>query len=216
VSGQPIPNARVTVEGSGAATLSKANGDFVLDGVIPGTQTLDVRRLGYSPQEVAVEASSRQVAQVTVTMPDYVPTLETMRVTAAKESGLSQVGYLSRKKMGMGYYLDGDRLNTDGALRFNEVLRTVPGLRVQDDGTGTGNLVVTSTRDARGGCVNYVVDGSPWTSMEPGDIDQFVRPNEVAAVEVYNGPGTPAEFQRAGETSCTTIVIWTVRRVTKR
>lgn len=214
VSGQPIPNARVTVEGSGAATLTRQNGEFTLDGVIPGTQTLDVRRLGYSPQELSVEASSRQVAQVTVTMPDYVPTLETMRVTAKKESGLSDVGYLSRKKMGMGYYMDGEQLNNRGALRFNEVLRTVPGLRVSQD--NQGNLIVTSTRDARGGCVNYVVDGSPWQSIDPGDIDQFVRPDEVAAVEVYNGPGTPVQFQRAGQSDCATIVIWTVRRVTKR
>ena len=214
VSGQPIPNARVTVEGSGAATLTRQNGDFTLDGVVPGTQTLDVRRLGYSPQEIAVEASSRQVAQVTVTMPDYVPTLETMRVTAKKESGLSDVGYLSRKKMGMGYYLDGDQVNNRGALRFNEVLRTVPGLRVSQD--NQGNLIVTSSRDARGGCVNYVVDGSPWQSMDPGDIDQFVRPDEVAAVEVYNGPGTPPQFQRAGQSDCATIVIWTIRRVTRR
>lgn len=214
VSGQPIPNARVTVEGSGAATLTRQNGEFTLDGVVPGTQTLDVRRLGYSPQELSVEASSRQVAQVTVTMPDYVPTLETMRVTAKKESGLSDVGYLSRKKMGMGYYMDGEQLNNRGALRFNEVLRTVPGLRVSQD--NQGNLIVTSTRDARGGCVNYVVDGSPWQSMDPGDIDQFVRPDEVAAVEVYNGPGTPVQFQRAGQSDCATVVIWTVRRVTKR
>jgi hypothetical protein len=31
--------------------------------------------------------------------------------------------------------------------------------------------------------VNYVVDGAPWQTMSAGDIDQFVRPNEIVAVE---------------------------------
>jgi hypothetical protein len=51
--------------------------------------------------------------------------------------------------------------------------------------------------------------------MEPGDIDDFVKPHELAAIEVYSASNTPAEFQGRGG-SCTTIVAWTVRRLDRK
>ena len=56
--------------------------------------------------------------------------------------------------------------------------------------------------------MQYYVDGMPWQSAEPGDINNFVNGNEVVGVEVYAGPGTPAEYSR-GMQDCTTIVLWT-------
>jgi hypothetical protein len=47
--------------------------------------------------------------------------------------------------------------------------------------------------------------------MTPGDIDDFVRPDELRAVEIYNASTVPGQFQQAGMTKCATIVIWTVR-----
>ena len=49
--------------------------------------------------------------------------------------------------------------------------------------------------------------------MTPGDIDQFVRPDELVAVEVYHGSETPAEFTTPGQSGCATIVAWTVAHV---
>jgi hypothetical protein len=93
------------------------------------------------------------------------------------------------------------------------MLRTVPGLRVVPAGDGTN--VIQSSRDPTGGCVTFYVDGSPWQQMTPGDLDTFVRPEEVAALEVYNGATTPAQFQQAGNSGCTTVVIWTQRRINR-
>jgi hypothetical protein len=61
--------------------------------------------------------------------------------------------------------------------------------------------------------VNYVVDGSPWVSMSPGDIDGFLLPSNVGAIEVYHGSETPAEFQIPGQSGCATIVVWSKWRI---
>ena len=53
--GAPVANARVGLMGSSAATMTKANGEFVLDSLPAGTQALVVRQIGYSPTEVPVE-----------------------------------------------------------------------------------------------------------------------------------------------------------------
>ena len=212
--GQPISGARIGVQGTGAATLTRANGEFTLDSLPSGTQTLEVRQLGYAPQEVAVELSASQPATVAVNMNEYVPVLETMRVTAQRERGLSDVGFADRKRTGNGYYLDAEQIAQRQTTQFSDMMRTVPGIRVVP--AGNGQNVIQSSRNAMGGCVTFYVDGSPWQQQFPGDLDTFVRPEEVAAIEVYNGVTTPAQFQTAGQTGCSTIVIWTERRVNRK
>jgi hypothetical protein len=212
--GQPIGHARVELQNTGQATLTKANGDFELDSLPSGTQTLEVRQLGFSPTDVPVELSMARPEKVTVKMADYVPVLSTMRVTAQREKGLFDVGFNDRKKMGMGYYLDSDQLKMRQTNLFSDMLRTVPGIRVVPAGDGTN--VIQSSRDPSGGCVTFYVDGSPWQQMTPGDLDEFVRPDEVAALEVYNGATTPAQFQQPGQSGCTTVVIWTERRINRK
>ena len=213
--GQPIVGARVELQNSGAATKTRGNGDFTLDSLPSGTQTLEIRQLGFAPTEVAVELSAANPQSVTVKMGDYVPVLSEMRVTAQRERGLSDVGFADRKRTGMGYYLDSDQLKTRQTTQFSDMLRTVPGIRVQPSGNGSTN-VITSSRDPTGGCVTFYVDGSPWQQMTPGDLDTYVRPEEVAALEVYNGSTTPAQFQQAGMSGCTTLVIWTERRINRK
>ena len=212
--GQPIAHARVELQNTGQATLTRANGDFVLDSLPSGTQTLEVRQLGYSPTEVPVELSMGRPENVTVKMADYVPVLSEMRVVAQKEKGLLDVGFTDRKKSGMGYYLDADQLKMRQTNQFSDMLRTVPGIRVVPAGDGTN--VIQSSRDPTGGCVTFYVDGAPWQQMTPGDLDTFVRPEEVAALEVYNGSTTPAQFTQPGMSGCTTVVIWTQRRINRK
>lgn len=208
-SGQPISGARVQLDGTPRTAVTRQNGEFLLDSLPPGTQSVTVRHLGYAPVEEAVDLASAEPSSVTIRMSDYVPVLETVRVTAARERALDVVGYARRKRSGLGHYLEGDQINTH-ALHFSDVLRTVPGIRVQT--AGMGRQVVTSTRGVNG-CVMFWVDGTPWQSMEPGDIDDFVKPHELGAIEVYSPTNTPAEFQNPQSSSCTTVIGWTSRRL---
>lgn len=210
-AGKPLGGARVTVEGTGLTTLSRPNGTFVLDSLPSGTQTVEVRKLGYAATEVPVELAAARPANVSVTMDDFVATLATMRVEAERDKGLMKVGYLQRKQTGLGYYMDGDRINKN-ALTFSDAMRVVPGLHVVPVGDGHTYTIVSTRSPTGNGCVNFYVDGSYWQQMSPGDIDQFVRPEEITAVEVYSGSTAPPQFVPAGQTNCSTVVVWTVAR----
>lgn len=212
--GVPIANARVGLVGSGAAAMTRANGDFVLDSLPAGTQAIVVRQMGYSPTEVPVELSSRTPARVTVRLGDFVPELTPVEVVSRREEGLQKVGYLDRKRSSAGgTFLGPDELARRQAMQFTDLMRTVPGIRVN---SSNGQAMLTSTRSAQGnGCVIVWVDGGQWQQLNPGDLDTFVRPEEVAAVEVYNGTAVPAQFTTAGQ-SCSAIVVWTKTRVQRR
>jgi hypothetical protein len=205
--GQPVAGARVTVQGSGVIAVSRATGDFALDSLPAGTQSLEVRKLGYDATVRAVELRNGEPAAVRVTMSDYVPTLPTVRVEAGLNKGLADVGYLKRKQAGLGFYMDGADLRTT-AVRFSDAMRAAPGLNFVPATDGQ-NQVIKSSRDGLGGCVTFVVDGTMFKELTPGDIDSYVRPDELRAIEVYNPTTVPAQFQAVGRSECTTIVIWT-------
>lgn len=209
--GRPLEGARVQLQSGNSVAISKANGDFTLDSLPSGTQALEVRKLGYAATEVAVELSANEPAKTTVAMGEFVPVLDVVKVEAASNSGLAKVGYLARKRTGMGDYMDGNRINHQ-SMSFSDVMRTARGISVVPAGDGR-NYVIRDSRNAANGCVNFWVDNMRWTTMSPGDIDQFVRPDELVAVEVYHGSETPAEFSTPGQTGCATIVAWTVAHV---
>ncbi len=213
-NGAPVANARVGLMGSSAATMTKANGEFVLDSLPAGTQALVVRQIGYSPTEVPVELSSRRPARVTVKLGVLVPQLSPVEVVSRREEGLQKVGFLDRKRTSAGgYFITPEQLEQRKAIKFSDVLRTTPGIRVTES---NGQAMISSTRSAQGnGCVTVYVDGAPWQQLDPGDLDTFVQPNEVAAVEVYNGASIPPQFTTPGQ-SCAAVVVWTKTRVDAR
>lgn len=212
-AGAPVANARVDVSGTGNATLSREDGSFGFADLPSGTQALMVRQLGFEPVEVAVELSGKAPKQVTVTMSKPARVLDPVAVVAEKsKDGLDQVGFAQRKKNGFGYFMGPDEIQQRQATRMTDLFRTVPSLRIVPSGM---DYVVESARDAQGGCVNYVVDGAPYKSLFAGDVDRLMPPNDVAAIEVYTGSSTPAEFQTPGSSSCTTIVMWSRFKVKK-
>lgn len=213
-SGVPVANARVGLMGASAATMTKSNGEFVLDSLPAGTQALVVRQIGYAPTEVPVELSSRTPARVTVQLGVLVPELSPVEVISRREEGLQKVGFLDRKRTSAGgHFITQEELERRKPIKFSDVLRTTPGMRVTES---NGQAMITATRSAQGnGCVTVYVDGAPWQQLDPGDLDTFVQPNEVAAVEVYNGASIPPQFSTPGQ-SCAAVVVWTKTRVDSR
>jgi hypothetical protein len=162
-----------------------------------------------------VELSSREPAHVIVQMGAYVPTLAAVEVVSQRDQGLERVGFSGRKKSGTGgYFLTPEQIESRHAVQFTDLMTAVPGIRVEGS---MGHMSIASTRMAgRSGCVTIVVDGSKWQQLEPGDLDSFVQPTEVAAVEVYQpGASVPVEFTAAGQ-DCTTVVIWTKVNVLRK
>ncbi|HEU4993326.1 MAG TPA: carboxypeptidase regulatory-like domain-containing protein, partial [Gemmatimonadaceae bacterium] len=84
-AGQPLAGARVQIDGTSRVATTRPTGEFVLDSLPSGTQTVSARLLGYAPVEQAVDLSSSEASSVTLSMDVFVPVLETVRVSAQRE-----------------------------------------------------------------------------------------------------------------------------------
>ncbi|HZS58711.1 MAG TPA: carboxypeptidase regulatory-like domain-containing protein [Gemmatimonadaceae bacterium] len=205
-----LPNADVQVIGAASKTQTDSNGNFTLRNLPSGTQTLMVRKLAFAPQTQPVDLSSKATQTARVLMAMAPPTLAQVKVTATGAAkGLADVGFDRRKKMGLGHFLTRDQIEEKIPTYMTDIFTTMPGIHVD---YSSGQPVLTGSRGTTGsGCVNYVVDGTPYSEATPGDINDFMHPNEVEAVEVYSDVDTPAEYAKPGQ-SCETIVIWTKTR----
>ncbi len=211
-AGQPVVGARVDVLGTPGAALTRENGEFSLSELPSGTQTVVVRQIGFAPEEVAVELSTRAPQRVTVALTRAAQVLAPVTVTTnAADAGLEKVGFTQRKRSSGGYFITADDIAKRAPNLLTDVFRTVPSLRVVPSGNGS-DYAIENARNPVNGCVKYYVDGAPWEAIFGGDVDRLLPTWEIAAIEVYNGANTPMQFQAPGASNCASIVIWSKTR----
>jgi hypothetical protein len=206
----PDAVSRVEVEGTSIAAVTNAKGEFTLRNLPAGTRNIIARHLGYAVQSAPVDLNPREPQHVTIKLPKYVAMMDPVLVTARRNVALDRVGFNTRKKSAFGYFLDPDRIAQMHAFYVSDILRRVPGLRVESG--SHGEAVISSTRDLGSSCVDYWVDDVPFVELGPGDINSFVNGGEIVAAEVYQSGTAPAQYTRNGG-SCTTIVLWTRFRI---
>jgi hypothetical protein len=205
--------SRVELVGTDLVAMANQNGEFTMTNLPSGSQVLMARHLGYGAASVPVDLTSHERPSVTITLPKFVSIMDPVLVTARRNRSLDQLGFSNRRKQGTGRFLGPDQIEKIRPYRLNDILRRLPGMHIVH--TGTSERVETSRGVSNFGgtlCTQYFIDGMPWLSMEPGDINDFVGGPEVVAVEVYQSPHVPAEFTR-GSNDCLTIVLWTKFRV---
>ena len=207
--GRPLQGARVQLWGSDVQGSTGASGTFALSGLPSGTYALEVRAIGYAPKRVAVTLSNRRPNAVGVVLDERLNTLQSVVVQADRTKLQKDfTGFQERAKRGMGRFLNEEEIEKRNALALTDVFRTIPSLHVVPNGGGFGYAL-----QGRGGCAPDVFVDGVRVFDGATDLDQIVKPQDVAGVEVYNGAATvPAQFASVGAGGgCGVVVVWTKR-----
>jgi hypothetical protein len=194
----PLPETEVRVRGTRSTARSDASGRYSLTGLPAGTQVLEVRHVGYLLTEESVELRSGRTVSHDVRLQRIV-NLDSVRIVA-RRNRYSE--FEQHRKQGFGTFLNIDDIERRNPLRTSDLIRMMPGFRVNGDGI---DARVTSGRGAsiHGECaVNIVIDGMP------GQDINLVNPGEIGAIAAYReGQPVPMTYNRG----CGAIVIWTKR-----
>jgi len=170
-----------------------------------------VRLLSFSPKRFTVDLSPARESKLAAVLDTRANVLGEVKVVAKASSSIP--GFDQRAKRGMGTFITEDDIEKRQPILLTDVFRTVPGLNVAFDGN---NYTVQSARSGNINCpMQWYLDGSPYDNSDNG-IDQMLRPDDIAAVEVYKSASeVPVQYQ-GQNASCGTILVWTKRVAGKK
>jgi hypothetical protein len=216
VTGAPMAQAQIAVEGGAAIAVTGADGTFSLAGLPSGTTSAVVRKIGYSPALRTVHLRANQPQRLSVVLAAGVRALPTVTVTGTMDVALKKLGFNERRNMGVrsSFMLPAD-IEKKMARQFTDLIRNMNGFRVTDSGMGQMIEGTRGSGGAQSGCVNVYVDRVAFEQMSPGDLDSAFPVSMIGAIETYASANeTPAEFTMPGR-SCATIVVWTKMKLSK-
>ena len=189
---------------------SDVDGSFTLMAPGPGTYLIGVDRLGYRGKiDGAIELGEGGFLQVDfflvaapIEIEGIVAEAERRRVNAFLENQ----GFYRRKKAQAGWFMTPEEIAEEPLFDTADLIRTAPFVE-RVDRFGRGASIVMWGRGRYGRCTpSVMVDALP---LPPGvDINDFVLPEDVLALEVYRGVAQiPLEW--GGFESCGVILLWT-------
>ncbi|HEX5436261.1 MAG TPA: carboxypeptidase regulatory-like domain-containing protein [Gemmatimonadaceae bacterium] len=206
-SGKPLQGAQATVLGTTIGGTTDEQGVFHLDSLPSGTQTVEVRMIGYLPKRATVALRSTNSTKVGVVLAERVPVLEPVKVVGKKRNADWLHGFDKRMKQGFGHFITRKQIEERSPIEITDVFRGIPGVNVQWTGSDY-TLAMNRSVSLSGSCpINYVLDGM---SISVDNINNVIQPEDVQAIEVYQAGDEPVQF--SGPTAgCGTVVIWSRR-----
>jgi hypothetical protein len=207
--GKVLENVRARITDHRPARTN-GHGVFVLDSLAQGTQTLEVRALGYFPESRVVNVTAGAPPD-TIRLTSLKAMLDTVRVTAERVYDADVNGFEQRRRSGVGSYFSHEQIARRHPPDFINVIYGLPFVRVEFSDLG----VSLSMRSTMGRCSPAVfLDGIEQFLETESDLTFLVQPEDIAGVEIYtSGALTPAQFwSRAQSKGCGSIVVWTQAR----
>ena len=225
---EPVAGAHVFVVGGADSAVTSKAGDFTLRQLPSGTRILVIRAIGFEAQTMPVELTSRAPQHVNVQFSARtVRALPPGVITARYDSGLKRVGFAQREAAGMGTFWTADVIDSHKANEFHDLFGTFTGVTVDYNEQGRASLLASraagscigyatgangqptpTVGENCGPCLTYVIDGSPYDELEEGDMDTYIRPSEIGAIEIYLPSQVPHSLPGVIKPDCLNIVIW--------
>lgn len=206
-TGKAVSGARVDIPMAAVSMVTRTDGGFRFIGVPSGTQMLVARSISYSTAAQQIDVTPREPIDVTLTLGEKTATLDTVFVTARRNTTLDKNGFTARKRAGGGHFFTREEIDRRNPNAISDMLKGLPSVTVTNRVGGT----VLSGRRIIGGpppCTTVWVDGFEWASVMPGDLDMFINPDDVIGLEVYQAGEVPIKFRKF-DRGCLTLVIWT-------
>ena len=215
--GRPLVNAVARVLGSGSTVRTDSAGTFRITDAIAGTQTLEVRAVGFEPQRKSLLLYPGAAATVAMTAVRSTVRLDTVRVFAGRTIPPTVYRLEQRWRQGFGVIMDAETIQERTSSRISSVLYGIPGVRLGMQ-MGPGNSIWMRGSNGKECRPTIFLDGFPFSAVSSESpskgisfdltIDDLMLPADVAALEIYARPtSVPGEFFTGG--NCGAIVVWT-------
>lgn len=219
VSGAPIPNAQVVVEG-GRGGLTNSQGVLRIRQLPAAPVTVQVQFLGYAPATFSAPLESGRVTHFSVPLTVEAIPLAGVRAEVRAPRSRELREFYTRARTGTGQYITRAEIEERRPRDLSELFRLLPGVRLVSGPVGDKPVMEakTSAGTNRNGraqecAIQYFVDGTPYKPTLDGMIGVDIPLKDIEGIEIYRrGSGVPAKFHRMGN-NCGVILIWKKERI---
>jgi hypothetical protein len=219
--GRPLANAIVSIT-DGPQTRTNEGGEWSFANAPAGTRMIEVRALGYYPDRRHVHVLSG-AAPVHISLSTLEAVLDTVRIRSNRLATLDRTGFADRRHSAPGRYLTAAQIARRPAVFASDIFKTIPGIRLgyASDTLATDMAIAippdeVSLADRRilmrgisgDWCAPAIfLDGVHIHHFGADDLDGWLKPKDIAGIEIYSEATVPNEFQQ-GRSGCGSIVIW--------
>jgi hypothetical protein len=206
-AGAGLAGAEIGLLGSDKLhAITSDSGEFRITGLHPGAQTFSVRRIGYQAATFTamLKPGRTHRANFTLSVSAQALPLVSISDTVLKSHWLDQ--FERRRSTSRGTFFSRPEIVKKGARSGTDILRTVPGVRLQALRGGLGSQVIMTRGAGARPCLPAMfVHNVPYS----GSLDDFTA-DDIEAIEIYVGVSEiPAELDKNGRGICGAIVVWT-------
>lgn len=211
-SEDPIPSARVSVVRSSDGVsvwsgVSDEDGRFRTPAIPLGDYRLHVEAPPFVTLTEPVTLSEAGVVDLRVELVGVDYQLGPIVVVARRSTRLQREGFYDRQRQGLGSFVTRADIEATKPFRTSDLLRQIPGLRVQDVGGGRGGTQISMARDA--GCTPLIVVDRALAELGGplGGVNERFDPEDLEGIEIFGGASVPAEYTSI--TNCGVVMFWT-------
>ena len=209
-SGKALAGVEVTIVGTDLRGLTDDAGQLYMSGVPARKVTLHIRHVGFKETDLelfltpGVRTSTHAVLMAAVsTAPSLAKVVvHAKELVPARYAGTSRFDdFYRRMRDGNGTFLDRDFMDARSAERPEDILRSVPGIRIRYRGNTPWIDFIRCDQ------VEVYING--FRSHDGFRSFLEMNPREIEAMEVYRGVATvPPEFSPQPN-DCAAVVVWT-------
>ena len=226
-AGQPVSYANIIATGSQRRIAAGPDGAFRLAMDSSAKREIEVRRIGYQPVTVRLDAwpdTALRVVMVAATR-----TLSTITVAVERSASLAMRGFYERlndveRGINYGYFITPEEIERRKGSRPTDLMAGLPSIRVRRVRTGDPRFPGPLDRQGwevqgQGSCrMEVYIDGirlatpTKWKQQLDEShmfLDELVAMNTIAGIEVYpRSVQAPPKYQSMNGL-CGVILIWT-------
>lgn len=194
--------------------FTNEQGHFVLQAPAPGSFYVLADRLGYarSVDGILDLGPDGQISVDFFLRPQPI-VLDSLTVEAGRQRvvrRLESAGFYERQRSGFGHFVTPQQIEKRMPVTPRDLLRSVPGLWIVEDGFA-GQSLVMRRNDGATCSPQLYVDGSRIVSAGGGGIrlEDVVAVDDITAVEAYDG-GADTPLPWGGtQNGCGVLLVWT-------
>lgn len=212
----PIAAARARIDGSDRESGTAGDGGFVLDSLPAGTQSLEVRAIGYSPREIVVHLTDAMATTLDVVLERAVVLPAVVTRAAIIEQNLAIFEQHKRSSAG-GFFLKPVRLEGyPGVQPVRALVQGLPGVAVTNSrGLWVVSMQAPSTY-GRGPptrpCTPPIFVDGKRSTFTFDDVNTLIDADDIVGVEVYTREAQiPSVYSLDVNKPCGLISVWTSR-----